>query len=692
MALTLRTTKGDLLTHQELDGNFTHLEGKINAEESARIDADTVLDSRVSTVSTALGNRVTKVPSTDNAIVRFDGTSGEVQDSGVTIDDSGLINGSISGNSGTTTKLATARTINGVLFDGTADIEIEVGGGGANLEGTINANEKEQMLSRSNHTGLQSMDTISGLAESLLGKADINTVYAEPMSTNYTTRNETLEANKTVRYPLNGVNNNYALHAFALKALPVGKDVLSLNTVLMGSGYYGVKIPKIDNIQLSFLSGTSEPLKRMTTHNQHGQTVSATTEYNGDYAAWRIFSAGDAPTANTDCWASSRAPTPSDPQTITFISPNVFSMSKYKIRSRGTYIASIKTWKIEGRVGSSGNWELIHEVVNDTRNNPLLDRVFDIPKENRKACDQHRLVIFDRNGEEPYTVLSRLIIYQEPPKFMIEDGVNKYRSTSTGYSLSYTPMTKHSEHNQVVSATSEYDASYAAWKALLAGDAPNTLNDCWHSKVAPTASSPEIITIDFGQPKKIYHYLIVNRFDNPGSNIINSVKSWTVEVRNSLLDDWVVIDSIQGDKDNNPASVRSFSIVEENRGEWRYFRIVIKDRNGTAAGVVISRLRIYGDLVGEELELVPSVITKNDITVNGTSDAVIISKQKLSTLSNPYIITDEPSAIILTIDSEKEYEYSNNVKIALANTYIKFTTTEGGKYKFCYQEPAPVIP
>jgi hypothetical protein len=143
-------------------------------------------------------------------------------------------------------------------------------------------------------------------------------------------------------------------------------------------------------------------------------------------------------------------------------------MSRYKIRSRYTSVASIKTWKMEGRVGNSGSWELIHEVVNDTRNGPLLDRVFDIPKENRKACDQHRLVIFDRNGTEPYTVLSRLIIYQEPPKFMIEDGVNKYRSTSTGYSLSYTPMTKHSEHSQVVSATSEYSSTYVAWKALSA--------------------------------------------------------------------------------------------------------------------------------------------------------------------------------------------------------------------------------
>ena len=134
------------------------------------------------------------------------------------------------------------------------------------------------------------------------------------------------------------------------------------------------------------------------------------------------------------------------------------------------------------------------------------------------------------------------------------------------------------------------------------------------------------------------------------------------------------------------------SIAEEKKGEWRYFRIVIRGKNGNRTFTCISRLRIYGDLIGEELELVPNVITKNDITVNGTSNSVIITKQKLSTLSNPYIITDEPSAMKLIIDLDKEYEYSNNVKIALANTYIKFTATESGKYKFCYQEPAPVIP
>ena len=138
---------------------------------------------------------------------------------------------------------------NGKLYGRKNGEWAEIVSSGANLGGAINANEKEFMLSRSNHTGLQPMNTISGLAESLSAKADINTVYAEPMSTNYTTRNETLESGKTVKYPLNGINNNYALHAFALKELPVDSEVFSLNTVLMKSGYYGVKIPRINNIE-----------------------------------------------------------------------------------------------------------------------------------------------------------------------------------------------------------------------------------------------------------------------------------------------------------------------------------------------------------------------------------------------------------------------------------------------------------
>jgi hypothetical protein len=61
--ITTRTGKGSALTHAEMDANFNNLnDGKVE-----------------------------KVSSTDNAIARFDGITGDLQDSGVVIDDSNNI-------------------------------------------------------------------------------------------------------------------------------------------------------------------------------------------------------------------------------------------------------------------------------------------------------------------------------------------------------------------------------------------------------------------------------------------------------------------------------------------------------------------------------------------------------------------------------------------------------------------------
>lgn len=66
--------------------------------------------------------------STDNALVRFDGTTGKLgQNSGATLDDSGNLTansfiGPLTGNASTATALQTARAIGGVNFDGTAAI------------------------------------------------------------------------------------------------------------------------------------------------------------------------------------------------------------------------------------------------------------------------------------------------------------------------------------------------------------------------------------------------------------------------------------------------------------------------------------------------------------------------------------------------------------------------------------------
>ena len=81
---------------------------------------------------------------TNNAIARYDSTTGKLQNSGVTIDDSnnittaGSVNGasaafttvtgSLTGNASTATNLQTARTINGVSFDGSANISVGLDG------------------------------------------------------------------------------------------------------------------------------------------------------------------------------------------------------------------------------------------------------------------------------------------------------------------------------------------------------------------------------------------------------------------------------------------------------------------------------------------------------------------------------------------------------------------------------------
>ena len=98
----------------------------------------TAINNRAKTtdVSSGLATKVDKVTSTDNAIARFDGTTGALQNSGVTISDANVVTasgfvGPLTGNASTATKLVTARAIaltggvtGSVNFDGSANVSI----------------------------------------------------------------------------------------------------------------------------------------------------------------------------------------------------------------------------------------------------------------------------------------------------------------------------------------------------------------------------------------------------------------------------------------------------------------------------------------------------------------------------------------------------------------------------------------
>ena len=80
-------------------------------------------------LGTAIKNKLGGT-SVDNTVPRYNGTTCTMQGSGVTISDTNVVTasggfvGNLTGNASTATKFQTARLINGVSFDGTADITI----------------------------------------------------------------------------------------------------------------------------------------------------------------------------------------------------------------------------------------------------------------------------------------------------------------------------------------------------------------------------------------------------------------------------------------------------------------------------------------------------------------------------------------------------------------------------------------
>lgn len=115
MAIVTRQEKGDLLTHQELDGNFTHLDSKISAEESVRIDADNALDTRVST----LESQPSYTPPTDQGADKFLSGDGNYKTINLSSKQDTLVSGT------------NIKTINGTSVLGSGDITIEASSGDA---------------------------------------------------------------------------------------------------------------------------------------------------------------------------------------------------------------------------------------------------------------------------------------------------------------------------------------------------------------------------------------------------------------------------------------------------------------------------------------------------------------------------------------------------------------------------------
>jgi hypothetical protein len=78
-------------SHAIINSNWNAVEGELGFIENKPTVHDSHEISDITGLSTELGNRISKATSTDNAIVRFNGANGEVQNSGPIISDAGEI-------------------------------------------------------------------------------------------------------------------------------------------------------------------------------------------------------------------------------------------------------------------------------------------------------------------------------------------------------------------------------------------------------------------------------------------------------------------------------------------------------------------------------------------------------------------------------------------------------------------------
>ena len=96
--------------------------------------------------------------------------------------------------------------------------------------------ERRRTAGRSNQYWHKGMETIDGLADTFNTKADINTVYAVPMQTSYTIRSVDSTENQVHTFLLNGTNNSFGIHAYALRMAASTADSYSLQTTITPGG------------------------------------------------------------------------------------------------------------------------------------------------------------------------------------------------------------------------------------------------------------------------------------------------------------------------------------------------------------------------------------------------------------------------------------------------------------------------
>ncbi len=549
------------------------------------------------------------------------------------------------------------------------------------LPNNLTALYRAGLLFRENHTGTQDIETINGLRNTLNNKADIDTVYAQPMATDYTIREAVVgEQNSEYVYLLNSNNTSMNSHAYAMVSTHEEGRKYTLNTKLLPSGFSEERLPEKEGVIL--YSSEISPNKPMTGFTEGGQVVSATSQYSTGYEVWRAFQGFPVANGNyTDCWATNAVPTVATPQIATIVLEKMAIVTEYRLQNRFYPTPnSPRDWTFEGRPDSTSQWIILDTVVGNTENASAEWKIKSIEKSKQIPLKEFRWVFTARNGNDPYMVISRIKMQSKPASYLIRDGKKYYKPSTSSQELLYTPMTNASQVTGKATASSEY-AGYPLWNLFKDG-LPTTVNDGWLSAALPTESLPQLVEFDFGVPKTIAYYQLVLRF--PGT-LDPSPKKWALLGRNNTSEKWNYLHSVDDNPLHGNSTVLKYKILPELEKTYRYVRLSITDRNNTGNYVMLSRLMFYSDI--SYTPLIPVNLTNvGDIATLGQSSSSRISPTDMEQLNEPYLVTSTPHIIELVYDPIEILTIVNDVDISFFKNKIRFRPKKLGVYRFCYQE------
>ena len=225
-------------------------------------------------------------------------------------------------------------------------------------------------------------------------------------------------------------------------------------------------------------------------------------------------------------------------------------------------------------------------------------------------------------------------------KYLFEDNgeVKKYVDSNEDL---VPAMTDYTNGMITISASSEYNTNYKAWKSFN-NATEIEVYDIWYTKdVAQNYSNliNEWIKIDFGEPKTVTKYTMRSR----DSYSVIVASDWVVEGSNDNIN-WTILHTVTGQNNMAARETRTFAL--DTTGNYRYYRFRITGNKNERSYVGFGQLDLFGEKKWITVGNTPA--TKEMFLNDGMDDLYIIDNNALQQLES-----DTPKLLMWTDDVNK---------------------------------------